>query len=124
MPETRAKIAGRDESGPGPEPRLPPLQHAMPPLRIRFRAAGRSATRWIATVFFGLTPGLAAADHGAPALPPRTGLDWTSWLLIAGAVAAVSLAAWAFFAPDRTEARPDPSAPGGSEPEPPVRTAR
>ena len=84
----------------------------MPPLRVLFRAAGRSATRWIATVFFGLTPGLAAADHGAPALPPRSGLDWTSWLLVAGAVAAVSLAAWAFFAPDRTEARPGPHGAG------------
>ncbi len=96
----------------------------MPPLRVLFRAAGRSATRWIATVFFGLTPNLAAADHGAPVLPPRSGFDWTSWLLVAGAVAAVSLAAWAFFAPDRTEARPGAMAPGGSEPEPPDPTTR
>jgi LPXTG-motif cell wall-anchored protein len=96
----------------------------MPPLRIPFRVAGRSATRWIATVFFGLTPGLAAADHGAPVLPPRTGVDWMSWLLVVGAVAAVSLAAWAFFAPDRPAARPGPTAPDGSEPEsaaPPAR---
>ena len=96
----------------------------MPALRVLFHADGRSATRWIATLFCGLIPGLAAADHGVPALPPRTGLDWTSWLLVAGAVAAVSLAAWAFFAPDRTEARPDVTAPGGSEREPPAPTAR
>ena len=96
----------------------------MPPLRVLCRAAGRSATRWIATAFFGLTPGGAAADHGAPVLPPRGGLAWTSWLLVAGAVAAVGLAAWAFFAPDRTEARPGSTAPGGSEPEPPGPMAR
>jgi hypothetical protein len=96
----------------------------MPPLRVPFRAAGRSAAGWIATVFFGLTPGLAAADHGALVLPPRGGLAWTSWLLVAGAVAAVGLAAWAFFAPDRTEARPGSTAPGGSEPEPPGPMAR
>lgn len=95
----------------------------MPPLRILFRAAGRSATRWIATVFFGLTPGVAAADHGAPVLPSRSGLDWTSWLLVAGAVAAVSLAAWAFFAPDHTAARPGSTAPDALEPEPPAPTA-
>ena len=55
--------------------------------------------------FLTLAPGLVAADHGAPVLPPKTGVDWTSWLLIGGAVAAVGLAAWAFFAPDRAESR-------------------
>ena len=94
----------------------------MPPLRVPLRAAGRSATGWIATVALALVPGLAGADHGAPALPPRTGFDWTSWLLIGGAVAAVSLAAWAFFAPDRPAAGPSPRDPrrsDGSEPESP-----
>ena len=55
--------------------------------------------------FFTLAPGLVAADHGAPVLPPKTGVDWTTWLLVAGAVAAVGLAAWAFLAPDRAESR-------------------
>jgi hypothetical protein len=94
----------------------------MPPLRVPLRAAGRSATGWFATVALALVPGLAGADHGAPALPPRTGFDWTSWLLIGGAIAAVSLAAWAFFAPDRPAAGPSPSgstSSDGSEPESP-----
>jgi hypothetical protein len=92
----------------------------MPPPRILLRAAGRSVTNWIATAVVWLSASLALADHGVP-LPAKGGLDWTSWLLIAGAVAAVSLAAWAFFAPDRGEPRPGPTAPGGSEPEPPSR---
>jgi hypothetical protein len=97
-----------------------PSQHAMPPLKVPLRAAGRAATGWIATAVPGLTAGLAMADHGLPA-PARTGLDWMSWLLLVGAIAAVSLAAWVFFAPDRAETRRGPTAPGGSEPEPPTR---
>jgi hypothetical protein len=99
----------------------------MPPLRVlsrALRAAGRFASRWIATAFCGLIPGLAGADHGAPVLPPRTGLDWMSWLLVAGAVAAVGLAAWAFFAPDRAAARPGSTPPDRSEPERPAPPAR
>ena len=100
---------------------MPPPQHAMPPLRVLLRAAGRSAFRWIATaVFVWLTAGRTMADHGVP-MPRRSGLDWMLWLLIAGAVAAVSLAAWAFFAPDRTETPRGPMAPDGSEPEAPTR---
>ena len=94
----------------------------MPPLSVLLRADGRSATGWFATAVFALVPGLAGADHGAPALPPRTGYDWTSWLLIGGAIAAVTLAAWAFFAPDRPAARPSPpgsTSSDGSEPESP-----
>jgi hypothetical protein len=48
--------------------------------------------------FFGAT--LVFADHGVPS-PARAGFGWMSWLLVAGAVIAVGLAAWAFFAPDR-----------------------
>jgi hypothetical protein len=58
--------------------------------------------RWILSAVCLLGTALASADHGAPP-PPRGGLGWLSWLLIAGAVVAVSLAAWAFFAPDRPE---------------------
>jgi hypothetical protein len=76
--------------------------------------------RWIATAILALTPALAMADHGAPT-PARTGLGWTSWLLIAGAIVAVSLAAWAFFAPDRPEHRRRPTPQDGPEPEPPAR---
>ena len=92
----------------------------MPPLSVLLCAVGRSVTRWVATAVLGLNAGLAMADHGVP-LPAKGGLNWTSWLLIAGAVAAVSLAAWAFFAPDRAEPRPGPTAPDGSEPKPPNR---
>lgn len=91
----------------------------MPPLRVLFRAAGRSATGWFATAVFALVSGPAGADHGAPVLPPRTGFDWTSWLLIGGAIAAVSLAAWAFFAPDQPAARRGSMVSDGSEPESP-----
>ena len=44
---------------------------------------------WILTAVLALTTALAMADHGVPA-PARTGLGWTSWLLVAGAVVAVS----------------------------------
>jgi len=68
-----------------------------------------------------LAPGLAAADHGAPVLPPRTGADWTTWALVAGAVAAVGLAAWAFLAPDRRESGGESASSEGAEPRPPTR---
>jgi len=80
----------------------------MRPLMVLLRVAGRSALIWIATVAFALVPALATADHFGPVGPRGGGLDWTSWLLVAGAVAAVSLAAWAFFAPDRTDGQVDP----------------
>jgi hypothetical protein len=76
--------------------------------------------RWIVTAVVLLTTAPALADHGVP-LSARSGFDWTTWLLVAGAVAAVSLAAWAFFAPDRPEDRPRPTGLDGSEPEPPGR---
>jgi len=69
-----------------------------------------------------LVPTLASADHvGAVGAARGGGLDWTSWLLVAGAVAAVSLAAWAFFAPDRSDRRSDPPSSDRSESEPPAR---
>ena len=68
--------------------------------------------------FFALAPALAAADHGAPVLPPKTGVDWTTWLLIVGAVAAVGLAAWAFLAPDRGESRSGAASSEGAKPGP------
>ena len=46
-----------------------------------------------------------------------------SWLLVAGAVAAVGLAAWAFFAPDRPAARPGSTTHDGSEPKRPAPAA-
>jgi hypothetical protein len=96
-------------------------EYAMPPpLWTTLRAAGRFATRWIAVVGLGLAPALASADHGG--LPPlKSGLDWTTWLLIVGAIAAVGIAAWAFFAPDRPEGRPGSTPPDRSESESPRR---
>ena len=84
----------------------------MPPLKVLLRAPGRSAPIRIATVAVALVPTLAAADHLGPVGAARGGgLDWTSWLLVAGAVAAVGLAAWAFFAPDRSDERGEPPTP-------------
>jgi hypothetical protein len=74
--------------------------------------------RWIVTAVCLLATARALADHGVPA-PARSGLGWISWLLVGGAVVAVSLAAWAFFAPDRPEGRPGCSREDG--PEPPAR---
>lgn len=65
---------------------------------------------------------LVLADHGVPS-PARTGFGWMSWLLLTGAVIAVGLAAWAFFAPDREPDRgepPDRTRPE-TRPEPPAR---
>jgi hypothetical protein len=70
---------------------------------------------WLLAAVVLLTTALALADHGVPA-PTRGGVGWTTWLLIAGAVAAVGLAAWAFFAPDRPDDRRRPTAPGRPEP--------
>jgi hypothetical protein len=81
---------------------------------------GLSDMRWIVIAVVLLTTALALADHGVPA-SARSGFDWTTWLLVAGAVAAVSLAAWAFFAPDRPEDRPRPTAPDRPESQPPTR---
>jgi hypothetical protein len=93
----------------------------MPPEKVPFRAVRRSAPPWIATVALTLVPALAAADHLGPVGAVRGGLDWTSWLLVAGAVAAVSLAAWAFFAPDRSDGRAEPPAADPPKSEPPAR---
>ena len=92
----------------------------MPPPRILPHVVGRSVIRWIAAGVVWLHASLVTADHGVP-LPAKGGLGWTSWLLIAGAVAAVSLAAWAFFAPERGEPHPGPKAPDALPSEPPNR---
>jgi hypothetical protein len=73
---------------------------------------------WLLATVVLLTTALALADHGVPATA-RGGFGWTTWLLIAGAVAAVGLAAWAFFGPDRPEERRRPTA--ADPPEPPAR---
>jgi hypothetical protein len=70
--------------------------------------------RWILLAVCLLGTALATADHGVPA-PARSGFGWMSWLLLAGAVVAVSLAAWAFFAPDRPEGSSGSSRPDGPE---------
>jgi hypothetical protein len=77
----------------------------------------RAAAGWLLAV--ALAPRLASADHLGP-VGAKTGFDWTTWLLVAGAVAAVSLAAWAFFAPERPDARGDASPAKPSEPKPPA----
>jgi hypothetical protein len=76
--------------------------------------------RWFVMAVVLLTTPLALADHGVPA-SAQSGLAWTTWLLVAGAVAAVALAAWAFFAPDRPEERARPTTPDRPEPEPRTR---
>ena len=84
---------------------------------------GRFGLALTVTVLPSLGATLVFADHGVPS-PARTGFGWMSWLLVAGAVIAVGLAAWAFFAPDREpdgggkaadRTRPEPRA------EPPAR---
>jgi hypothetical protein len=47
-----------------------------------------------------LLPTLAAADHGTPAARTAGG-GWITWVLVAGALVAVVLAAWSVFAPER-----------------------
>ena len=76
----------------------------MPRPRKPARAVTRFVARWLATTALGLVPAAAVADHFAPVSPKR-GFDWMTWLLVAGAVAAVGLAAWAFFAPERSDSR-------------------
>jgi hypothetical protein len=76
--------------------------------------------RWIAAAIVTLATGVATADHGVPA-PAAGRLGWTTWLLVAGAVVAVGLAAWAFFAPDRPD---DPAEPGTRRSREPERPSR
>ena len=68
---------------------------------------GRFGLALTVTVLLSLVATLAFADHGVPS-PARSGFGWMSWLLVAGAVIAVGLAAWAFFAPDREPDRREP----------------
>lgn len=77
-------------------------------------AAGRSATSLAPLLPLLAVPVLAAADHGAPAARP-SGLGWETWLLMAGALVAAVLAAWAFFGPDRPEDPPEDARPTGRE---------
>jgi hypothetical protein len=92
----------------------------MPTLTLLLRAVGRFTGRWIlaAVVWLPAAPGWA--DHSVPAAG-RTGFGWMSWLLVAGAIAAVSLAAWAFFAPDRPEEHTGRGPREGPASEPPAR---
>jgi hypothetical protein len=96
----------------------------MPPPKVQSSVAGRCVSSSIAAVAFALAllPALAAADHFGPVGAARGGgLDWTSWLLVAGAVAAVGLAAWAFFAPDHPDNQGAQPSPDQSKSEPPAR---
>jgi hypothetical protein len=100
--------------------RCPPAPHAMPALRHLFEAVWRFGGRWVAAAVLWSPRAAAWADHGVPTAA-QSGFGWMSWLLVTGAVAAVGLAAWAFFAPDRPE---DDAGPGRREKpasEPPVR---
>jgi hypothetical protein len=74
--------------------------------------------RWIVLAVCLLAAAPTLADHGVP-VPARGGLGWMTWLLVGGAVIAVGLAAWAFFAPDRPEG--GPSSARGDRSEPPAR---
>jgi len=80
------------------------------------RAFTRFVARWLATTTLGLVPTVALADHFAP-VSPTGGFDWMTWLLVAGAVVAVGLAAWAFFAPERSDSRADHPGPEPAESE-------
>lgn len=87
----------------------------MPHPRMPARAVTRVVARSLETTALGLIPRAALADHFSP-VSPKLGFDWMTWLLVAGAVAAVGLAAWAFFAPERPASRaerpgPDPAGP-------------
>jgi hypothetical protein len=88
----------------------------MPHPRMPARAVARLAVRWLATIALGFVARAALADHFAPVSPKR-GFDWMTWLLVAGAVAAVGLAAWAFFAPERPASRAEQPGPDPAEPE-------
>jgi LPXTG-motif cell wall-anchored protein len=93
----------------------------MPSIRDFLAATGSLRAGWTAATLLLVGLPLAWADHGVPA-PARTGSSWMSWLLVAGAVVAVGLAGWAFFAPDRGDAGPqDPAPPGRASAEPPPR---
>jgi hypothetical protein len=90
----------------------------MAPLEASPAAARRSVASLALALLVSTLTRAASADHGVPA-SGRPGPGWTLWLLIAGAVAAVGLAAWAFFAPDRREDAARPTPPDGAGPEPP-----
>jgi drug/metabolite transporter (DMT)-like permease len=79
----------------------------MPSCKDLLVVTGRFGRALTATVLLSLGATLVFADHGVPS-PARTGFGWMSWLLVAGAVIAVGLAAWAFFAPDREPNRGEP----------------
>jgi hypothetical protein len=93
----------------------------MPSCKDLFAAAGRFGPgRLTLPALLLLAVPLAFADHGVPG-PSRAGFGWMSWLLVAGAVIAVALAAWAFFAPDRADGPSEPPTRDGSLPKPPRR---
>lgn len=90
----------------------------MPPRKVQPFTTGCFGRRLTATALVSL-PLSAFADHGVPV--PARGFGWMSWLLVVGAVIAVGLAAWAFFAPERGSEPSDPSEPVETRPEPPAR---
>jgi hypothetical protein len=93
----------------------------MPFRRDLLRTAGRPPIRRLAPVILMLAAKPALADHGLPPLASG-GVGWTTWLVVAGAVVAVGLAAWAFFAPARPEE--DPAATGVPDARPPENRSR
>jgi hypothetical protein len=89
----------------------------MPSCKDLLATAGRFG-QGLTAALLAVAPSTAFADHGVPA-PARTGFGWLSWLLVAGAVVAVGLAAWAFFAPDHDDEPSGPARRGGARMEPP-----
>lgn len=71
----------------------------------RVRASWRRRCHGLLPLVLSLVAGRSAwADHGAPTTP--VGGFGFGWLVVSGAVAALALALWAFFAPERPEGPP------------------
>jgi hypothetical protein len=115
VPILRAGLPGR-RACPGPAPG-PPLSGSRTATHAPGRRARDGAGRIGALVLAqALAPLRALADHPGGATPSG-GVDWTTWLLAAGALVAIGLAAWAFLAPERTEPpAAEPAPPGDSRP--------
>ena len=92
----------------------------MPPRKDPLVTTGRVGAGLALAVALAASARLASADHPI-APPPAGGFGWLSWLLVAGAVVAVGLAAWAFFAPDDDDAPSGPAPTDRTGLEPPAR---
>jgi hypothetical protein len=92
----------------------------MPPRKDPLVTPGRSGAGVGLAAALAASARLAFADHPIAA-PPAGGFGWLSWLLVAGAVVAVGLAAWAFFAPDDADASSEPAPTDRTGFEPPAR---